>query len=164
MKAITTRYYPPTRTHAGRIIASEPDGHRVIVPADGDFPYGDAHQAAAVKLCREKGWTGADTLIGGQVAGGEMVWVFPPLLRERDARGHHIVPMPPASNRTSISDELCDRLISELEIAANHIEGHGAYLDCAEALRGLALELHRTQDPHCTCNDCIAAHAAGSAR
>jgi len=79
MKAITTRYVGATDRRPARIIASDLDGNRVTVPADGDFPYdghNGAHRAAAVALCQRMDWPGGESLIGGAVKHG-MVWVFP---------------------------------------------------------------------------------------
>jgi hypothetical protein len=75
MKAISTRYVGPTNQLPARVVASDMDGNRAAVSADGDFPYDDAHRAAAVALCAKMNWPGADTLIGGSVKGGR-VWVF----------------------------------------------------------------------------------------
>jgi hypothetical protein len=76
MNAITTRYLGATAHRPARILATDQDGNRQTLPADGDFPYTDRHQAAAVALCQSMRWPGAETLVGGTVKGG-MVWVFP---------------------------------------------------------------------------------------
>jgi hypothetical protein len=75
VKAITTRYLSPTMHRAGRIVATDLDGNRAIVPAEGGFPYDNAHRAAAVALCQRMGWPGAETLVGGAIPHA-MVWVF----------------------------------------------------------------------------------------
>ena len=82
MKAITTRYIGATDRKPARIIASDLDGNRITRPADGaNFPYDDAHRAAAVALCAKLDWPGGERLIGGAVKHG-MVWVFPPAAGE----------------------------------------------------------------------------------
>jgi hypothetical protein len=79
MKAITTKYHGATSHRPARIIATDLDGNRSTVPADGDFPYDSAHRAAAVRLCETMRWPGADALVGGTVKhGGVMAWVFSP--------------------------------------------------------------------------------------
>lgn len=75
MKAITTRYVGATTYKPARIIASDQDGNRYVLPADGDFPYNTAHHAAAVALCHRMNWPGAESLVCGSVKHG-MVWVF----------------------------------------------------------------------------------------
>jgi hypothetical protein len=58
MKAILTKYQGPTNYKGARIVAIEPDGKRVTI----QYPYGlnpaEAHQAAAVELCKKLGWGG----------------------------------------------------------------------------------------------------------
>lgn len=75
MKAITTKYIGATPHKPARIVASDQDGNRATVPADGDFPHDMPHRAAAIALCHKMHWPGADTLIAGSIKGG-LVFVF----------------------------------------------------------------------------------------
>lgn len=75
MKAILTKYHPPTAHRAARVSAQDMDGNRITIAYTSDqiedMP--TAHRAAAVALCNKMGWTGADTLIAGTLAHH---WVF----------------------------------------------------------------------------------------
>lgn len=72
-KAISTRYAGPTMRRGSRIIASEPDGRRVVLSYDCALS-STANQRVAAETLRDKlRWNGA--LIGGATRKG-MVWVF----------------------------------------------------------------------------------------
>lgn len=72
MKAIVTKYRGPTDTRGSRIIASDDDGNRVIVP----YPHEahDPHLEAARALCLKMGWRGK--LVSGSTGKGRVfVWL-----------------------------------------------------------------------------------------
>ena len=58
MKAIETKYVGPSNVRGSRIIASDSDGNRVIVPYDCALNGEDAHAKGALALCRKMGWQG----------------------------------------------------------------------------------------------------------
>jgi len=72
MKAIFTRYIGPTEYKGSRVVASDHDGNRVVIPyRDHDK---DPHHVAAVALCRKMGWFGR-LAVGGDAKAGN-VYVF----------------------------------------------------------------------------------------
>lgn len=88
MKAITTRFLGWTNRLPARVVATDLDGNRATVPADGslDEDFLDtAHRKAAVALCDKMGWDGADTLIEGAIKNGR-VFVFAPTPAPQPAR------------------------------------------------------------------------------
>jgi hypothetical protein len=58
MKAIITRYLGPTNHRPGRIVASDGEGNRIILPYDHDANHGDRHGMVARALCNKMGWDG----------------------------------------------------------------------------------------------------------
>lgn len=73
MKAIMTKYKGPTNHHGSRIIASDEDGNRVIVPYNHALNSDQMHRAAADALCAKMGWTG-ELIQGGIRNGYVFVW------------------------------------------------------------------------------------------
>ena len=69
MKAIVTKYHGPTDTRGSRVSATDGD-FRITVSGDTD---GDAHDNAAIALCRKIGWSGT-LLRGGTKTGNVYVW------------------------------------------------------------------------------------------
>lgn len=68
MKAIETRYVGPTNFRGSRIIASDMDGNKVIIPYPHHLWGADPHRAAAIALCKKMNWMGR--LIGGATKKG----------------------------------------------------------------------------------------------
>jgi len=56
------------------------------------------------------------------------------------------------------------RLVPKPDRRQNHelraLVARGLAVLTEDERQALAFERHRREDPHCTCNDCIAAHAA----
>jgi hypothetical protein len=75
MKAIQTKYVGPTNTRGSRIIASDGDGNKVMIPYPYDLSGEAVHRKAAEALCAKMQWKG--TLIGGYLKNG-MAFVFTP--------------------------------------------------------------------------------------
>lgn len=77
MKAIITRFVGATNTKPARIIASDLDGNRITVPAEGELQRATArdaaHETAVRALCARMNWTG--DLVWGAVKTG-LVWVW----------------------------------------------------------------------------------------
>ena len=74
MKALTTKYVGPTDHSGSRIIASEPDGKRVIKSWDSELSDIDNHREAAYALLDKMAWKGK--LAGGFQKPRTYVWVF----------------------------------------------------------------------------------------
>ena len=75
MKAITTRYFGPSTVKGSRIKATEPGGVYIFHGYRSEFSSEENHEAAAHALCSKLNWRGKK-LVGGDVAGGGMVWLF----------------------------------------------------------------------------------------
>lgn len=75
-KAILTRFIGPTNHRGSRIIATDSDHNRAIIPYPCDLRHEDAYKRAAEVLCSKMGWTGVD-LIGGGTKNG-YAWVMVP--------------------------------------------------------------------------------------
>jgi hypothetical protein len=75
MKAIVTKWHPPTYTKPARISATDSDGNRVFISSGGSGRIDTDHREAAELLCHKMGWKGRETLIGGGIKGG-FAWVF----------------------------------------------------------------------------------------
>lgn len=73
MKAITTKYLGATNTRGARIVASDQDNNRVVIPYPHELNTEQAHEAAAKALCLKMQWTGR--LIAGSLNRG-YVFVF----------------------------------------------------------------------------------------
>lgn len=73
MKAITTRYVGPTNSRGSRIVASAEGVRAVSVPFAYEGDVYQAHEKAALALCKKYGWGGR--LVGGGTKKG-YVWVF----------------------------------------------------------------------------------------
>jgi len=74
VKAIRTKYSPPTDTRGSRIVATAEGGAR---PWRVSIPYthgGQEHREAALALCAKMGWHG--TLVDGGLPDGSVAWVF----------------------------------------------------------------------------------------
>jgi protein involved in temperature-dependent protein secretion len=72
MKAITTRYQPPTTHRGARIVATDGDRNAVSLPYDYAGP-DIAHAKAALALCKKMGWAGE--LHSGHTSTGRVfVW------------------------------------------------------------------------------------------
>lgn len=74
MKAIRTKYLPPSNVRGARIKASDMDGNSVTISYPHEFSGEATHAEAALALCRKLGWSG--TLLGGALAPGEYVFTF----------------------------------------------------------------------------------------
>lgn len=83
MKAISTRYSGPTNTRGSRIVASAEGVSSVSIPLDYEKDLYEAHEKAALALCKKYGWSGR--LIGGGTKKG-YCWVFADSASGRDAR------------------------------------------------------------------------------
>lgn len=64
MKAILTIYHGPTDFRGSRIIASEPDGKRLIMSYDHSLNSEECHRKAAYMLRDRLGWKG-ELVTGG---------------------------------------------------------------------------------------------------
>lgn len=73
MIAIATKYFGPTDRRGSRIKATAPAGQSVTTSYGHEKNPEAEHAAAAVKLCKKMGWTGA--LIAGGTKDG-YVFVF----------------------------------------------------------------------------------------
>ncbi len=78
MQSIRTKYHGPTNTRGSRIGAETEAGHRLSISYPHELSGEDVHRKAAVLLCRKMGWTGCETLVGGQIRGGDYVFNFLP--------------------------------------------------------------------------------------
>ena len=60
MKAIVTRYIPPTNERGSRVSAvAEPFRvNRIVLPWDYEKDATENHRAAALALCRKREWSG----------------------------------------------------------------------------------------------------------
>ena len=58
MKAISTKYLPPTNTKPARLVASDQDGNRVVISYPHEKSSEAAHATAAKALCTKMHWTG----------------------------------------------------------------------------------------------------------
>ena len=58
MKAIQTKYLRATNCRGSRIVASDEDGNKIIMPWNSAYNTFNNHQIAAVKLCKKMGWPG----------------------------------------------------------------------------------------------------------
>lgn len=76
MKAIVTKYVPPTDTKGSRISARAEGVRAVTVAYDHNLDTYDAHKKAALKLCSTMKWKGCNRLQGGTVKNGDIVFVF----------------------------------------------------------------------------------------
>jgi hypothetical protein len=74
-KAIVTRYAGPTNSRGSRIIASDEDGNRLVLPYPHELSGEAVHRAAAEALRDKMHWSGE--LIGGGIKGG-YAFVFLP--------------------------------------------------------------------------------------
>lgn len=74
MKAIVTKYHGPTETRGARIVATDQDGNRKMIPQPLDTQTDEeAHMQAAVALCRKMRWEGE--LVAGAIKDGYVfVW------------------------------------------------------------------------------------------
>jgi hypothetical protein len=79
MKAIMTRYLSQTNTKPARIKATDCTHNSVTISRHDFESYDDAHEAAALQLCRKMKWDrGGIKLIGGGLGGDDQVWCFVP--------------------------------------------------------------------------------------
>ena len=63
MKAIMTKYHPPTSNRCSKLSARDDDGNRVTMSYPPSLTGMDAHAEVAKALCHKMGWHG--TLVGG---------------------------------------------------------------------------------------------------
>ncbi len=56
MKAIQTKYLPPTNSRGARLKADDGDGNSVTIPRDHALSHEEAHKAAAKALCDKMMW------------------------------------------------------------------------------------------------------------
>jgi hypothetical protein len=76
MRAIHTKYLPPTHTKPSRCKAYDSSGQSLTVSVDSYSNYEQASNGAAVKFAQSRGWTG--TLVkGGTKEGNVYVFDFP---------------------------------------------------------------------------------------
>lgn len=68
MKAIETKYVGPGNVRGSRIIATDSDGNRAIIPYPHELNTEQAHAAAALALCGKMKWRG--TLNAGSTRRG----------------------------------------------------------------------------------------------
>ena len=73
MKAIKTTFKGPTNTKGSRIIATDGDRNKIIIPYPHELNTEDAHRLAATRLCAKMNWSGE--LITGWLK-NEAVHVF----------------------------------------------------------------------------------------
>ena len=73
MKAILTRYKGPTDRRGSRIIATDSDNNRVVIPYPHELNSEGAHRKAAEALRDKMQWNGK--LTGGGLKNG-YAWVF----------------------------------------------------------------------------------------
>lgn len=69
MKAIITKYLGPTNFRGSRIKASDGDRNQITISYDDALSSDDAHDAAALALCRKMGWTRYNLMRGGTPTG-----------------------------------------------------------------------------------------------
>lgn len=74
-QAIETRWLGPTNTRPSRIVARA-DAGRIVVSWDYALTIAENHRKAAEALCNRLRWSGE--LIGGNLPGARMAWVFAP--------------------------------------------------------------------------------------
>jgi hypothetical protein len=73
MKAIQTRFIPPTAFKGSRVKAWDSDGNSVTLSWDHSLPEDENNHVAAVRaLCKKMGWEVGTFAMGG-IKGG---WVF----------------------------------------------------------------------------------------
>ena len=73
MKAIQTKYLPPTTYRGSRIKAWAEGGNSITISYPYELSGQDVHEAAAVALCKKMGWS--TELLGGGLEKG-YVFVF----------------------------------------------------------------------------------------
>ena len=75
MKVIVTKFHGATNTRGARISATaEGRGNKVFINYPHELNSDEAHYAAALKLCKLRGWS--TELINGGLPNGDNVWVF----------------------------------------------------------------------------------------
>ena len=75
MQAITTRYLVPSNFKGSRIKAFNADKKAATLSYDHALNSEENHAKAARALCDKMNWKGE--LVGGYLAGSDMIWVFP---------------------------------------------------------------------------------------
>ena len=75
MKAIVTKFFGPGNRRGSRMVADDGDGNRASLGIDPEWTIEQAHDQAAIALCRKRGWAGP--LMAGWVkVGGKQMKVY----------------------------------------------------------------------------------------